>query len=92
MVAPFVGLAQLPLAAHRQLVTATAVTLPASLPLVDVSGQPTSVLHGGCSPGAPTEGPRRSSPHYLKAADHRHARALAACFRPDGTVTDEGVT
>lgn len=29
---------------------------------------------------------------YLEAADQGDARAVAACFVPDGTVMDEGVT
>ena len=29
---------------------------------------------------------------YLQAADQGDAKALAACFTPDGTVVDEGVT
>jgi hypothetical protein len=42
--------------------------------------------------GMPTGTPPEVVTRYLEAADRRDTDALAACFAPDGTVVDEGVT
>ena len=46
----------------------------------------------GTDTDAPTDTPPEVVTRYLEAADRRDIEALAACFAPDGTVVDEGVT